>query len=106
MRGSSKNVLTYEEGTRRQPQGLRPEQLMVTTLGPHRKILYGMKCYEHEGLRRAEELAVAKQTGQADARVSSTFSGVPRAARVSSTSDIWQLVFLPSDLEPALWQRP
>ena len=44
MWGSSKIVLTYREEERRQPQGFRPKQLMVTALNPRMKILYGLLC--------------------------------------------------------------
>ena len=48
--GSGKNVLTYREGKRRQPQGFRSKHLMATSLDPRTKVLYEIEDYEHEGV--------------------------------------------------------
>ena len=71
--------------------GFRPEQLIVTTLDPRTNVLYEIENYDHEGLwtivsRRAAEIAVANQAGQADTTVSPAMSGVRRAAHGASSS--------------------
>lgn len=51
--GDGHDVLTHQEGPRRQPCGFRKEQVLATAMDPRSKSLYGIDAYEHPDVWQA-----------------------------------------------------
>lgn len=90
--GNRTNILTYRAGLRRQPQGLRPEQLMATVLDPRCMMLYGAENDERGTMwqmvvQRAALIAMEEwMTGNSTA-LSKTSPTVLSAASGSSAKE-------------------
>ncbi|CAM9559514.1 unnamed protein product, partial [Ectocarpus sp. 4 AP-2014] len=65
--GDGNNILTYAEGSRRQPRGFKSVQVLATALDPHTKMLYGTPDDEHADMWKfvqSESVKVALATRQ------------------------------------------
>jgi hypothetical protein len=58
--GNGTDVLIAKEGSRRQPRGLKPEQVLATALDPRTKTLDGIPLEEHEAVWEAVTARVAE----------------------------------------------
>ncbi|CAM9932863.1 unnamed protein product, partial [Scytosiphon promiscuus] len=66
--GDGSEILTYKEGTRRQPRGFKSVQVLATALDPRTKHLYGISADQHADvwkLVQTEAVKIALQNRQA-----------------------------------------